>query len=255
MSGHVQPGLKFEFRACGASENDPVPRSLLADEVHVWRAPLPAPSAEIPRLAQLLSADEKERAERIRFQRNRNGFIFARGMLRTLLGGYLGKSPAELRFAYSTHGKPSLAASEACTLTFNLSDTDGMVVFAFARERRLGIDVERVRRDFEVEPIAERFFSLAELLALREVPEEHRHEAFFCCWTRKEAYIKALGEGLSHPLRRFDVSLLPGATAALLSTRPDPAEAHRWLLRDIPIAPGHVAALAVEANPSPPISP
>lgn len=255
MSGPVQPVLKFEFRACTAGENESLPSPLPPDAVHVWRAPLPAPSGDIPRLAQLLSTDETERAGRIRFEKNRNGFIFARGTLRILLGAYLGLSPAELRFAYSAQGKPSLAFPEDCTLTFNLSDTDGMVVFAFARERRLGIDVEKVRLDFEVGPIAERFFSFAELLALRNVPEEHRHEAFFRCWTRKEAYIKAIGEGLSHPLHRFDVSLLPGATAALLSTRPDPAEVHRWLLRDIPVTPGHVAALAVEANPSPPISP
>lgn len=255
MSIPVQCGLKFVFRVCGAGEAGPAPGSLRPDEVHVWSARLPAPLGDIPRLAKLLAADEKERAERIRFERNRNGFIFARGMLRILLGAYLDLPPAELRFAYSNHGKPSLASPPACALAFNLSDTEGMVVFAFARQRRLGIDVEKVRRDFEVEAIAERFFSLAELDALRGIPEEHRHAAFFCCWTRKEAFIKALGEGLSHPLHRFDVTVSPAEPAALLGTRPDPSEAGRWVMRDVPVTPGHVAALAVEANPWAAISP
>jgi 4'-phosphopantetheinyl transferase len=256
MGGRVHPGLKFEFRACGAGEEDPGPSSLQQDEVHVWCAPLPAPLSDIPRFSQLLSSDEKERAERIRFDKIRYDFVFTRGMLRSMLASYAHVSPAELGFTYSAHGKPSLGSPQnACTFTFNLSHTEGMAVFAFARERRLGIDVERVRKEFEVEPIAERFFSLAELLALREVPEEQRHEAFFRCWTCKEAYIKAIGEGLSHPLHQFDVSVSPGEPAALLSTRPDLAEAGRWLLRDVPVASGHVAALAVEATLSPATSP
>lgn len=256
MNVHVQPELKFEFRTRGAGENDPAPGSLLRDEVHVWRAPLPAPAADIPRLSPLLSPDEKERAQRFRLEKHRDDFIFTRGTLRTLLASYLGVSPADLRFAYSAHGKPSLACPQTATaLAFNLSHTEGMVVFAFARDRKLGIDVERVRSDFEVESIAERFFSLAELLALRSVPAEHRHETFFRCWTCKEAYIKALGEGLSHPLHQFDVSVSPGEPAALLHTRPDATEAQRWRLQDVPVPPGHVAALAVETHPAPPISP
>jgi 4'-phosphopantetheinyl transferase len=210
---------------------------------------LPAPAADIPRLSLLLSPDEKERAQGFRLEKHRDDFIFTRGTLRTLSAGYLGVSPASLRFTYSTHGKPSLESQTAPALAFNLSHTEGMVVFAFARDRRLGIDVERVRSDFEVEPIAERFFSLAELLALRKLPAEQRHEAFFHCWTCKEAYIKALGEGLSHPLHQFDVSVSPGEPVALLHTRPDPAEAQRWCLRDVPVTPGHVAAIAVEAHP------
>lgn len=256
MSVHVQSELKFEFRSCDAGENDPFHGSLPRDEVHVWLAPLPAPAADIPRLSSFLSSDEKDRAERFRLKRHRNTFIFTRGTLRALLANYLGVFPAGLHFAYAAHGKPSLALPQtAPTLAFNLSHTEGMAVFAFARDRRLGIDVEKVRSDFDVEPIAERFFSLAELLALRNVPGEHRHEAFFRCWTCKEAYIKALGEGFSHPLHQFDVSVSHAEPAALLHTRSDPAEAQRWCLRDVPLPAGHVAALAVEAHPTPPSSP
>jgi 4'-phosphopantetheinyl transferase len=256
MTVHVQSELKFEFRSCDAGENDSFHASLPRDEVHVWLAPLPAAAADIPLLSILLSSDEKERAERFRLKKHRDTFIFTRGTLRTLLANYLGVPPAGLHFAYAAHGKPFLAFSQtAPTLAFNLSHTEGMAAFAFTRDRKLGIDVEKVRSDFEVEPIAERFFSLAELLALRNVPAEHRHEAFFRSWTCKEAYIKALGEGFSHPLHQFDVSASHAEPAALLHTRPDPAEAQRWCLQDVPLPPGHVAALAVEAHPTPPSSP
>jgi 4'-phosphopantetheinyl transferase len=251
MSVPVQPELKFEFRACGAGDIDPVPGSLLQNEVHVWRASLPASPSDLPRFLQLLSDDEKERAQGFRFDRIRNDFIFTRGMLRTLLGCYLALPPADLRFAYARHGKPFLASPHTLAIAFNLSHTDGMAIFAFARDRRLGIDVEKLRKNFDVEPIAERFFSLAEWTALRQLPGELRCEAFFRCWTRKEAYIKAHGEGLSHPLHQFDVSVLPGEPAALLSTRPDSMEARRWWLQDVPSTSGHVAAVAVEVSPSP----
>jgi 4'-phosphopantetheinyl transferase len=249
--GAVPSQLTFDFRSCSGEFSVPAPASLLQDQVHVWRAPLPAPASAIPGLARLLAADENERAGHIRSQALHNDFLFARGMLRTLLGGYLDIPHAELRFAYSSHGKPSLAPP-AHALSFNLSHTEGMVVFAFARQRRLGIDVEKIRRDFQVQPIAERFFSLTELLALRDLPEEQRHQAFFRCWTCKEAYIKARGEGLSHPLHQFDVAVSPAQPVALLSTRPDPGEADRWLLREVPLPSDHVAALAVELQPAPP---
>ncbi|MBZ5723300.1 MAG: 4'-phosphopantetheinyl transferase superfamily protein [Acidobacteriia bacterium] len=217
-------------------------------EIHVWHGSLQPSPAEVAGLAQLLSPDELERADRFHFEKNRSEFIFARGTLRTLLGSYLGVAPADLRFAYSPHGKPSL--DDRKTVDFNISHTEGMVVFAFARSRRIGVDVEKVRRDFDVEEIAERFFSVAERLALREIPEPQRYPAFFHCWTRKEAYIKARGEGLSHPLHQFDVSLAPGKPAALLGTRPDAEEAKRWSLWDLAISPEHAAALAAEENPA-----
>jgi 4'-phosphopantetheinyl transferase len=217
-------------------------------QIHLWYGSLQPSSAEVTQLLPLLSPDELERAGRFRFEKHRNEFIFARGTLRRLLGSYVGTAPAGLRFAYSPHGKPSLDATNI--LEFNLSHTEGMVVFAFARSRKLGVDVEKVRRDFKVEEIAERFFSVAERLSLREIPELERYHAFFRCWTRKEAYIKARGEGLSHPLHQFDVSLAPGQPAALLGTRPDEEERKRWSLWDLAIAPEYAVALAAEENPA-----
>ena len=250
MSIPHQAGLNFQYRTCGEISPGDVTGPLPEDEVHIWQAALPAPVHAEADFFQLLSADEKERAARVRFENLRNEFVYTRAMLRILLGGYLGIAAADLRFAYSEHGKPALNSHSGSQLSFNLSDTDGAVVYAFARRRRIGIDVEKVRHDFDVEPIAERFFSLAEFLALRELPAEQRHRAFFRCWTCKEAYIKAIGEGLSHPLHQFDVAVSAEREAALLSTRPDPGEAGRWILRDIAVGEGHVAALAVESTPS-----
>ena len=131
-------------------------------------------------------------------------------------------------------------------LDFNLSHSAGIVLLAFARRRRIGIDIEAVRRDFSTTEIAERFFSPAERTALRQLPHGQRHQAFFRCWTRKEAFIKALGEGLSHPLDQFDVNLAPGEPAVLLATRPDATEAGRWALWNVPTAGNYAAALAIE---------
>lgn len=220
-------------------------------EVSIWYRNLACPPLELDRLLSLLSTDELERAQRFRFDSNRNEFIVARGTLRLLLGTYLAIAPAELRFTYSQYGRPSLVQHiGSLGLEFNLSHSSGVVLLAFARGRRIGVDVEKVRRDFATNEIAERFFSTAERAALRELPHEHRHEAFFRCWTRKEAFIKALGEGLSRPLDQFDVSLAPGKPAALLATRPDAEEVSRWLLWNVPVPGDYAAALAAESKDS-----
>lgn len=230
-----------------AWEVPPESPALTADEVHVWRARLdPEPSA-VALLAATLSADERARAARFRFDRDRVSYVVARGVLREILGHYLHVAPAELRFVYSPHGKPSLdAAPRASTLRFNVSHSHGFALYAFASGREVGVDVEYMRPDFAGEEIAERFFSRGEVNTLRGLPRGERLAAFFRCWTRKEAYIKARGEGLSHPLELFDVSLTPGEPAALLATRPDPLEATRWSLEELSCAPGYAASLAVE---------
>jgi 4'-phosphopantetheinyl transferase len=216
-------------------------------DVHVWHALADPAILEISRLQQLLSEEENIRAARFRFEKNRNEFVVSRGMLRLLLGLYLGVSPRNVCFAYSLHGKPSMAVPRGeLALSFNLSHSDGIVVCAFTREQQVGVDVEKVRQDFNVGEVAERFFSVAERDALRSLRAHEQHEAFFRCWTRKEAYIKARGEGLSLPLHDFDVSLLPGELAALLNTRPDASEAARWSLHDLFVGPGYAAALVVE---------
>jgi 4'-phosphopantetheinyl transferase len=219
------------------------------DEIHVWRASLDRAASYVRDLEQTLAADERERAERFYFQIDREHFTVARGLLRAILGRYLNRPAEQLRFCYDSYGKPSLAeAYGGDWLRFNLSHARGLALYAVTRERALGVDLEYLRADFASDGIARRFFSASEVAALRALPPHQKLEAFFNCWTRKEAYIKARGEGLSFPLDQFDVSLAPGEPAALLSTSGNPQEASRWSLEALTPAPGYVAALCVEGQ-------
>jgi 4'-phosphopantetheinyl transferase len=223
--------------------------SLSSAEVHVWRAALDPAASCVEQLQRLLSADELQRAARFHFPRDRRRFIVARGVLRDILSRYLGVPPAALAFRYSAYGKPALADVEAEEgLRFNISHAHEMALFAITCGREVGVDIEYLHRTIAYEEIAERFFSAHERASLRAVPAEVKHQAFFNCWTRKEAYIKAHGEGLSLPLDQFDVSLTPGEPAALLATRGDPRDARRWSLQAVAPDPGYVAALAIEGQ-------
>jgi 4'-phosphopantetheinyl transferase len=219
------------------------------DEVHVWRATLDQTPSQIQGFLHNLAADEKWRAERFYFERDREYFIVARGVLRAILGGYLNRAPECLSFCYSPHGKPALAVeSDADAIRFSVSHSHGVALYAVTRGREVGIDLERIRFDLEVAEIAERYFSRREVAMLRTLPTEAQRQAFFRCWTRKEAYLKARGEGLSLPLDQFDVSLAAGEPAAVLGTQQDPSEVSRWSLQELTAAPGYVAALAVEGH-------
>jgi 4'-phosphopantetheinyl transferase len=230
----------FEFE-----QQAPLP----GDEVHLWRVDLDSLRDSEPRWQKILSSDESARAARFRFAIDRQRFVVARGILRTILGNYLGIDPAALIFFYSSKDKPSLAQSHSADgLSFNISHSGAVILLAFTRRREVGVDVEEIRRDFEVEAIARRFFSPHEQNELAALPKEKRFEAFFRCWTRKEAYIKATGDGLSLPLHQFDVSIAFGSQDALLATRPDPTEASLWSLREVPAGEGHVAALCVRGR-------
>ncbi len=219
----------------------------LADgEVHLWRASLAQTPGALERFHTTLAPDEAAKAARYHFQRDRDHYIAARGVLRRLLGLYLARPPETLRFAYGAYGKPALAGAH--DLQFNLSHSHGLALYAFARGRDLGVDLEHLRADLAGEEIAARFFSAREVHMLGAVPAELRTRAFFNCWTRKEAYIKARGEGLSHPLDAFDVSLAPGEPAALLGTRGDPQELTRWTLHALDAGENYAAALAVHGT-------
>lgn len=223
--------------------------TLGSDEVHVWRASLDLPASRVRGLQQTLAADERARAERFYFQKDREHFIVARGVLRDILGRYLDMQPGQLRFCYSPNGKPALAREfGGDALRFNLSHSHGLALYAVNSGREIGVDIERIRHDLAKEQIAERFFSPHEVSVLHALPANMQKEAFFTCWTRKEAYIKATGKGLTFPLDIFDVSLVPGEPAALLSTKWDPQEASRWSLQELNPGPGYVAAIAVEGH-------
>jgi len=225
------------------------PLDLDRGTVHVWQARLDQFAGRQGQMLELLSADERERAGRFHFADDRSHFIAARALLRTLLGRYLDLPPHQLSFTYGTYGKPALAGEgESRALRFNVSHSHGVALYAVARERDVGVDVEYVRREVVGESIAERFFSAREVATLRALPAEVQPQAFFNCWTRKEAFIKAKGEGLSFPLDRFEVSLDPKEPAALVSVRDDPREASRWSLQALPVEEGYAAALAVEGH-------
>jgi len=227
----------------------PATLELGSNEVHVWRATLDQTPSQHLSFLHNLSADEATRAERFHFEKDREHFIVARGVLRAILGGYLNRSPKSLSFCYGAKGKPALGGEfDGDAIRFNVSHSHGLALYAVTRGRDVGVDLERIRSDVAVAEIAERFFSRREVAMLRTLPTEVQREAFFRCWTRKEAYIKALGEGLSLPLDQFDVSLAPGEPAELLCTRPDPSEASRWSLREIVPAPGYVGAIALGAH-------
>lgn len=227
----------------------PTGLALPGNEVHVWRASLDLPSPRAQSLQRTLAADELRHVKRLNCPRDRQRSIVARGTLRTILSRYLDMDPRQLRFHYDNHGKPSVVSTSGQeTLYFNLSHSDGLALYAVARDRQIGIDLERVCPVAEAEQIAERFFSAQEKTVFRSLPADLKYEAFFTCWTRKEAYIKARGAGMSLHLDQFDVSLIPGKPAVLLSTREDPREALRWSLRELTPGPGYVAALAVEGH-------
>ncbi|HZC46283.1 MAG TPA: 4'-phosphopantetheinyl transferase superfamily protein, partial [Candidatus Acidoferrum sp.] len=215
-------------------------------EVHVWFARLDRTPARLARMRTVLNPDEAARADRFYLDVHRNRFIAARALLRDLLAGYLAEPPAAIRFEYNEWGKPALAAGfGASDLHFNLSHSQDLAMYAFVLERQVGVDLELIRGDFAGERIAENFFSTAEVQALRGLPLEHQAQAFFNCWTRKEAYVKARGQGLSIDLKSFDVSLIPGAEAKIL--RGD--DCGSWSLCSFEPAAGWVAALAMQGTP------
>ena len=222
---------------------------LACDEVHVWRATLDQTPSQIQSFLQNLAPDEQARAERFHFERDREHFVVARGVLRAILGAYLNRAPECVSFCYSSHGKPALAGeSDKDAFRFSVSHSHGVALYAVTRGREVGIDLERIRFDLAVAEIAEQFFSRREVAMLRALPTDVQQQAFFRCWTCKEAYIKARGEGLSLPLDQFDVSLVPGERAAVLGTQRDPSEASRWSLQELTPAPGYAAAIAVKGH-------
>jgi len=217
--------------------------------VHVWLADLGQPASRVDTLSRLLSPDESRRAKGFYFKHHRQAFAVARGLLRTILASCTGAHPRDLNFAYSPHGKPYLPVAHGdCDIRFNLSHSHGLALYAVARGREVGVDIEYCRPRVAFMEIAEHFFSPLEIKTFRRLPEHLRREAFFNCWTRKEAFIKAVGKGLSFPLDGFDVSLTPGEPAVLHGVRDGGRQAPRWALRELQPAPGYVGAVAAEGQ-------
>lgn len=216
------------------------------NEVHVWRAELDVSSAELERLARLLSPDEQARARRFRFRKDHAHFIAARGILREILSRYLDRDAAQLLFSYGPFGKPGLAPdSGADGLCFSLSHSQGLALFAMTRDREIGVDLEQIQTDFAWELVAERFFSACEAAALRSLPAAMGRKAFFACWTRREAYVKAKGDGLGRPLDDLESSLIREKAADLKCADGRRQETSRWSIEELYPGTGYAAALAV----------
>lgn len=218
-------------------------------EVHIWRASLDQPAHRLQQLVSTLSADERRRAAQYCFAADRRRFIVGRGLLRVILSYYPRAAPDHVRFCYGSSGKPALAESGSeSKLQFSVAHSRELALYALAYDRSIGIDLEYLRPIADALKIANRFFSVREAAMLRSLPADQRLEAFFHCWTRKEAYLKARGDGLGRPLNQVDVSLISGEPARLLSVHGAPQEAARWSFETLIPAPDYVAALAVEGH-------
>jgi 4'-phosphopantetheinyl transferase len=222
----------------------------MTDSRSPWRQPigryvLRRLRGDVPHLRDLLSADERARADRFQFDADRNRCIVARALLRLLLGHCLDCSVEHLAFATDRFGKPALLAPAMDSLQFNVSHSGDYILVALNRRHAVGVDVEYIRRDLAMEEIAQRFFSSREWHDLSALTSQERPGGFFTCWTRKEAYLKARGEGLRVPLAAFDVTLRPGDDARLIETRHDINDVHRWTLSALDCGDDYRAAVVV----------
>jgi 4'-phosphopantetheinyl transferase len=243
------PDVRVVRAEVSSWSSSPAPFTLSSDEIHIWRVNLNQPAAQVEKFLDTLASDERDRAERFHFVKDRKHFIVARGFLRFILGCYLKTNAGQLRFCYGPYGKPALNGEQRHSeIRFNLSHSHGLALYAVTCGREIGVDIEYVRADFASEQIARNFFSPQEVEALCAVPSEARVRAFFNCWTRKEAYIKATGRGLSQSLDSFDVSLAPGEPAALLRNEENPKEAALWSLHELKVENNYAAAIAVEGH-------
>ena len=225
------------------------PTILQGNEVHLWHINLGLNAEQVRCCHRVLSQDEERRAERFHFDRHRNQFVAGRGAMRFILAQYLSIPPRAVEYCYGPNGKPELSPSlQLAAIRFNLSHSNGHALLGVCREYALGVDLEFVNYEFAGEEIAERFFSAGEVARLRSMPPGERGHAFFSCWTRKEAYIKALGVGLSLPLESFDVSFGPGVSPALLRADLCPADLQRWKMYDLVVPAGYAAALVIEGE-------
>jgi 4'-phosphopantetheinyl transferase len=215
----------------------------------VWCASLVLGDERTEVLHRGLAPEERDRVRRFFFARDRRRYTVCRALLRRLLADYLGTEPEHVSFRYGDHGKPALAGPHDGVLCFNLSHAGEVAIYAVARHVELGVDVERLRSLPDADDLVRRNFASGERAAYRRAPADRRERTFFDCWTRKEAVIKAVGDGLSMALDRFEVSLDPARPARLLTIDGDADRAAAWTLMALEPADGYVAALAVNGDP------
>jgi 4'-phosphopantetheinyl transferase len=226
-----------------------LPQELQPNQVHFWVIPLDRDPDRVQAYYRYLSGDERKRADRFHFDRHRRRFAVSHNALREILGGYLGAQPEAIQFDHTDHGKPWLSGPfKGSGVHFNLSHSHELALAAFTLEGEVGVDLEYIKIFGDMDGIARRYFSAVEQAAYLALPEEHKPLGFFNCWTRKEAFIKAIGEGLSHPLHQFDVTLHPGEPATFLRIGDDPEEAAHWTLEALQPGDDYIGSLALRAR-------
>ena len=219
--------------------------TLESTEVHLWRSNLERVTEEVEQLSTILSDEEIIRANRFYFPQHRQRFTVARATLRQILGYYLEIAPERVEFTYNSRGKPELAANKNRWLQFNLSHSEGWAIYGVTRDRRIGVDLERIRAVEDLEKLAERFYSAAEYQVISQLPAKEKEIAFFRGWTAKEAYLKATGEGLAGGLDQVEVSLDINEPLRLLKL-PGNTSVSDWSLICPDVHPDYLAAIAVE---------
>lgn len=225
------------------------PQTISSGTVHLWQFDLAISKDQVGLYRDLLSRDENQRADRFYFDRDRIHFIAGRAAVRTILARYLHVIPKTIIFSYASNGKPELAGGlEESGLKFNLSHSHNRALLGVVINSHIGVDIEFINHEFATEEIAQRFFAPGEVARLQAIPPQERAAAFFSCWTRKEAYIKAVGQGLSLPLDSFEVAFGPGVEPSLLRVESSPDEAGRWSMYNVPAVEGYAAAAIIEGK-------
>jgi 4'-phosphopantetheinyl transferase len=237
--------------SASSSGRSTTPSALIPGEtdVHIWSASLALPSSRLQCLKTILSSDEQERAGKFRFDQHRNRFIAARGLLRFMLSHYLQISPADVEFSYSSRGKPRLSSRyQDSGFQFNLAHSEDEALMAIGRVGELGVDIERIRPLKDMDHLVERFFSSRENELFQKLGAHEKPVAFFNLWTRKEALLKATGEGISHSLKLVEVSFLPDEPARILAIGGDRERGSRWTVKNVAVASGFIGAIALETK-------
>ena len=225
------------------------PSSVDTGEVHLFCISMKHPDSRIREFSHTLSSNEVRKRDQLHFAEDRDRYVIRHGALREIVGGYLNIPACDVDIEYTEYGKPKIVENSASSwLQFNLTSSKDLALIAVTRMNHIGVDIEYIIDDFPSMEIASKYFSAGAMRQLYSLPEESRKRAFFNCWTRKEAYIKARGEGLSNPLDRFEVSLHPKSQAALLHHDEDPHESSRWSLQGIDLGNHYAAAFAVEGQ-------
>ena len=221
---------------------------LQPNQVHIWSVCKSTHEDRLPIYWELLNVEEQERALKFRFLKDRYCFIIARGVLRKLLSIYLGMAPAEIKFQFGDNGKPYV--NHPSDINFNISHSGDTILLGFVQKYSIGVDVEYTKREIDVKRIAQLFFAEEEVASLFALDQAYHKQAFYNCWTRKEAFIKAVGSGLSFPLDQFVVSLDSTEEATLIDTKWDKKEKEKWVLNAIEPGKNYIGAVSVKGTVS-----